>query len=215
MSMPRVLDVTGVLAAQEELSLGFQVAGRVRVMNVDAGDRIQAGQMLAELDQADFELARARSRAMRTASRVKLGLPADGEEAVVDVESAALVREALAVLAEARLARDRTSELVRGNLRSQAELEVVEAANLVAESKVQAAREQVRTWIAECQQRDVELQQSLKNLQDSKLQAPWAGRVADRRAVAGQFVQAGSAVLVLLRTDPMRLRLQVSERQAQ
>lgn len=215
MPMPRVLDVTGVLAAQEELVLGFQVAGRLRVMNVDAGDRIQGGQMLAELDQADFELARARSRAMRTASRVKLGLPADGEETVVDVESAALVREALAVLAEARLARDRTSELVRGNLRSQAELEVVEAANLVAESKVQAAREQVRTWIAECQQRDVELQQSLKNLQDSKLLAPWAGRVADRRAVAGQFVQAGSAVLVLLRTDPMRLRLQVSERQAQ
>ena len=212
--LPRTLDVTGVLAAQEELVLGFQVAGRLRALNVDVGDTVQARQLLAALDDADFTLARDRAQAALMAARERLGLAADGEQSAVDVETTAPVREALAVQEQSKLQRDRTKQMVQENLRAQAELEAAEAACEVAASRVQGARDEVRTWIAEHLQRTVELQQSLKNLQDSQLLAPWAGRVAERRAVAGQFVQVGSPVLTLLRIDPLRLRLLVPERLA-
>ncbi|GDY02071.1 secretion protein HlyD [Planctomycetota bacterium] len=212
--MARTLDVTGVLAAQEDLALGFQVAGRLREMSVDVGDHVQEGQQLASLELADFVLAQSRSRAARTAARVKLGMSAEGEDVVIEVESAAHVREAQAVLSEAKLACDRIQQLVSGKLRAPVELDAAVAACQIADSRVQAAREQVQTWLAESQQRDIELQQSNKNLQDSKLASPFSGRVAERRAVVGQYVQAGVPVLELLRMQPMRLRLLVPERMA-
>jgi RND family efflux transporter MFP subunit len=210
--LPRTLAVTGVLAAQEELVLGLQVGGRLQHLAVDVGDRVQAGQRLAWLDPRDFELDHELAVAAVATAYAKLGRPVTDDLAGIDIETMAPVREAQAVLADAKLQRDRMSTMVQEQLRAEADLEVLEAALGVATSRLQRARDEVATWIAEARQRRIDVDRAQKRLLDGKLVAPWAGRVAARHATVGQVLSAGERVLTLLRTDPLRLRLPVPER---
>lgn len=205
--------VTGTLAAQEELELGFAVRGRLATVAVDVGDEVKAGDPLAALDPADFDLEIARAEAALVVARARLSLGTDGDAKDFDVEGAAPVREAKAVLAEAELARDRLKELVQKELGAQQALDTAMAAVSVAQSRLQAARDQVATWLAEYAARRVDVERAHKQRSDSRLQAPWRGRVSMRRIGEGSWVEAGEAVLRLLRTDPLRLRLRVPERQ--
>ncbi len=49
------LSVSGVVEAQAHIDLAFRVTGFVERFEVDEGDRVEAGDVLAELDLADFE----------------------------------------------------------------------------------------------------------------------------------------------------------------
>ena len=212
--LPRVVGVTGTLAAQEELVLGLQVGGRLQQLPVDLGDRVEAGALLAALDPRDFELELQRATAALATAFAKLGR-ADSDELVkVDLETLAPVKEAQAVLQEAQLQRERVVTMVQEQLSPPAELDSADAALAVAQSRLQRARDEARTQVAEVLQRRIELQQAEKRLADASLRAPWPGRVAARHASAGQVLAAGAPVLTLLRTDPLRLRLPVPERLA-
>ncbi len=79
--LPDTVAVTGMLAPREELVLGFQVAGRLAQLDVDVGDAVPAGAVVAALDPVDFQLGIARARAALTSARARLGLPAEeGQE---------------------------------------------------------------------------------------------------------------------------------------
>lgn len=210
--MANVVAVTGVLAPQEELVLGMQVGGRLAQLAVDVGDTVAADASIASLDPRDFELERARTAAALVAAHARLGLREDQPAVAVDVESTAPVREAQATVNEATVQRERVVTMVKEELRATAELQTADATLAVAQSRLQAARDEVRTWIAEAQQRRVEMQQAEKRAADARLVAPWRGRVAARHAAAGQVMVAGAPVVTLVRVDPMRLRLQVPER---
>ncbi|MEO6594208.1 MAG: efflux RND transporter periplasmic adaptor subunit [Planctomycetota bacterium] len=211
---PRTVQVTGQLSAQEELVLGMQVAGRLQTLAVDVGDAIAADAELAALDVRDFELERDRAAAALATARAKLGSSEAEDLSGLDIEATAPVREAQALLQEARVQRERLVELVQERLRPPAELETADAALAVAQSRLQRARDEVRTWFAELQQRRVEVAQAGKRLADARLQAPWSGRVAVRHATAGQYLTVGAPVVTLVRIDPLRLQLRVPERQA-
>jgi RND family efflux transporter MFP subunit len=212
--MPRTVAVTGVLAAQDELVLGMQVGGRLATLAVDVGDPVAKDAVLAALDPRDFQLEQQRAAAAVVAAYARLGL-SDGESvAALDVENTAKVREAQATVREATVQRERIVTMVQEQLRATAELQTADAALAVAQSRLQAARDDVRTWIAEAQQRRVELQQADKRLADAKVAAPWRGRVAARHVTAGEVLAAGAPIVTLVRVDPMRLRLQVPERAA-
>lgn len=212
--LPRHLAATGALAAQEELVLGLEVGGRLATLAVDVGDRVEAGAVLAELDDRDLQLALQRARAAVTAAEARIGVPQGAELERFDVEQTPAVREAKAVLVEAALNRDRVATMVEQNMQSGRELEAVEATRAVAESRLQRARDDVRTQIADAVLRRVELAQAEKRLADSRVVAPWAGRVAARHVTAGQVVAAGAPVVTLLRTEPLRLQLRVPDRAA-
>jgi RND family efflux transporter MFP subunit len=211
-AMPSTLAVTGVLAAQEELPLGMQVGGRLADLRVDVGDQVAAGAPLALLDGRDFDLDIARAQAALQAACASLGVGAVAEAERIDPEQVAAVREARAVLGEATLARERTATMVQEQLRAPADLEAADATLAVAQSRVQRARDDVRQALASVAQRRVDLMVAEKRLADSQLRAPWPGRVAARSATVGQVVAPGERLLTLVRTDPLRLRLQVPER---
>jgi RND family efflux transporter MFP subunit len=211
--LPRTIAVTGTLAAQEELVLGMQVGGRLLELNVDVGDRVEQGQVIARLDRRDFELENERAAAALAAAHARLGqFDAASDLGAVDIEALAPVREAEALLTEARLNRERMVTMVQEQLRASADLEAADASLAVANSRIQSARDQVRTWIADARQRRVELAQAQKRLADSQLVAPWPGRVSARHVTAGQVLSSGERIVTLLHTDPMRLRLPLPER---
>ncbi|MBX3464457.1 MAG: efflux RND transporter periplasmic adaptor subunit, partial [Planctomycetes bacterium] len=212
--LPRELSVTGALAAREQLVLSMQVGGRLQDLHVDVGDLVQADDVLARLDPRDFELDLLRAEAAMQAAHARLGIDTDADLRAVDPEAMAPVREAQAVLAEARLQRDRVAEMVQEQLRPPAELETADATLLVAQSRLQRAREDVQAMLAAAGQARVELQQAAKRRQDAVARAPWRGRVAARHATAGEVVAAGAPLVTLVAVEPLRLQLPVPERAA-
>ncbi|MCA3007360.1 MAG: efflux RND transporter periplasmic adaptor subunit [Phycisphaerales bacterium] len=213
-ALPTKVAVSGLLAAQEELVLGMEVGGRLASLACDVGDAVAAGQLLAALDERDFQLAIERAEAAVAAAEARLGLGPDAPLDRFDLERAPSVREAQAVVVEAQLNRERVAKLVEGSLQAAAQLETATAVLAVAENRLHRARDDVRTWLAEAQLRRIERTQAQKRLLDAQVKAPWAGRVAVRHVAAGQVVQAGAAVVTLLRTEPLRLRMRVPDRLA-
>src|SRR5665647_1589169 len=142
--LPRTVTVTGTLAADEEVVAGFKVAGRVSEIAVDLGSPVRKGQVLARLDPTDFRLRVDQAEAALRQVRAGLGLPRDGSAESVDPEKTALVREARAVLEEARLNRDRTAQLSEKNYIARSEVDTSQSRLLVAESRYQAALEEIR-----------------------------------------------------------------------
>lgn len=212
--LPRTVVVTGTLAADEEVAVGFKLAGRVREIAVDLGTPVRKGQLLARLDPTDFRLRVEQAGAALRQVRAQLGLDPEGEDERVDPEATALVREARAVLDEARLSRERMEQLWERDLVARAELDAARSRLLVAEGRYQAAVEEIRNRQARLAERRLELSLARQQLADADLHAPIDGAVQERRASVGEFLDAGAAVVRLVRTHPLRLRVAVPERDA-
>lgn len=213
-ALPRVVNVAGTLAAEEQAVLGMKVSGRLMEVSVDLGSRVTKGQVMARLDPTDFRLRVQQSEAALQQARSRLGLAPNSSDDRVDAEQTSLVREARAVMNEARLRRDRARQLYQEKLVPQSELDATEANSLVAESRYQDAIEEVRNRQALLSQRRSELELARQQLTDSVLYAPFDGAVRERHAALGQYLPAGQPVFTLVRLDPLRLRLAVPERDA-
>jgi RND family efflux transporter MFP subunit len=212
--LPRTVTVTGTLAADEEVVAGFKVAGRVSEIAVDLGSPVRKGQVLARLDPTDFRLRVEQAEAALRQVRAGLGLPRDGSGEGVDPEKTALVREARAVLEEARLNRDRVAQLWEKNLIARSEVDASLSRLLVAESRYQAALEEIRNRQELLAERSSGLALARQQLADAVLSAPIDGAVRERRASVGEFLAAGAPVFGLVRNHPLRLRVAVPERDA-
>jgi RND family efflux transporter MFP subunit len=217
--LPRTLTVSGTLAADEEADLGFKVQGRIAKVSVDLGSRVRRGDVLAALEPADFELRVQQALAALQQARARLNLPIDGdadsiEPEKIEPEKIAVVAMARSTLEDSRLSRDRIKELVSQQLRSDSDLDAANAAFDVARARHQDALEEVRQRQAVLAQRKAELALARQALQDATLTAPFDGAIRERHASPGHFVTAGSSVMTIVKTDPLRLRLFVPEREA-
>jgi RND family efflux transporter MFP subunit len=213
-SLPRAVTVTGTLAADEEVIASFKVAGRITEVAVDLGSPINRNQVIARLDPTDFLLRIEQAEAALRQTRARLGLSPDGSDDRVDPEKTAPVKEALAVLEEARLNRERAARLLEKNYISKMDFDSAVSRQLVAESRYQASVEEVRDRQALLAQRKSELALSRQQLADAKPYAPIDGAVRERKTSAGEFLAAGAPVAVIVRTHPLRLKVSVPERDA-
>jgi RND family efflux transporter MFP subunit len=212
--LPVTVAVTGTLAADEEIVVGFKVAGRIAELTVDLGSRIRRGQLLARLDPTDFRHRVAQAEAALRQARARLGLAPDGADDGVNPEQTAIVREARAVLDEARLTRDRSERLWTDELIARSELDRAVAALQVAEGRYQAAMEEVRNRQALLAERRSDLALARQQLADTEIHSPIDGAVRERRASVGEYLAAGAPVASVVRVHPLRLRVPVPERQA-
>lgn len=213
-NLPRTVTVSGTLAADEEVIASFKVAGRISEIAVDLGTKISRGQLIAKLDPTDFLLRIDQAEAALRQTRARLGLSPEGPDERVDPEKTAPVREALAVLEEARQNRDRSKGLYEKNYISKMDLDSAVSRLLVAESRYQASVEEIRDRQALLAQRKSELALSRQQLADATLRSPIDGAVRERKTSVGEFLAAGSPVAVLVRSHPMRLKVSVPERDA-
>jgi hypothetical protein len=177
-SLPRTVAATGTLAAEDQMTLSAKVAGRVESIDVDLGTRIQRGQALARLDQTDFKLRVEQAEAALQQARARLGLTPSGKDEQVDPEQTSIVRQARAVLDEARLTRDRSVKLLEQQLIARSQLDTAEANLQVADGRYQDAQEEVRNRQAVLAQRRSELDLARQQLTDTVVLAPIDGAAA-------------------------------------
>lgn len=70
------LEFSGEVRARVESRLGFRVPGKITQRAVEPGQRVQAGQLLAQIDPADLRLATEAARAQVEAARTQRDLAA-------------------------------------------------------------------------------------------------------------------------------------------
>jgi len=209
----RTVSATGSLAADEQVVLGTKVVGRLAEITVDLGTRVTRGQVIGRLDQSDFKLRVDQAEAALQQARVRLGLAPTGTDERVDPEQTAIVRQARAMLEDARLTRDRSARLLQQDLIARAQLDSAEATFQVAEGRYQDALEEVRNRQAIIAQRRSELDLARQQLADTVVLSPIDGAVSVKMASVGEYLNAGAPIATLVRVHPLRLRVAVPERE--
>lgn len=210
----RSVRVSGELAAYEQATLSAKVPGRLAPIAFDLGTRVARGDVIARVDPRDYELRVAQALAALQAARARLGLAADGDDDTVAPDETAIVRGARAELADARRERERAIELRSGGAGAQAAVDAAETRVLSADSALQNALEEVQNRRATLAQRRAELELARQQLEDAQVRAPFDGVVAARLAGTGDYLAAGAPIARVIRFDPLRLRLEVPEREA-
>ncbi len=76
-SPERALTYSGVVRPRIESSIGFRVDGKIVDRRVNIGDRVEAGQVIARLDDTDLELAKRSAEAQRDATLTRRAVASD------------------------------------------------------------------------------------------------------------------------------------------
>jgi HlyD family secretion protein len=176
---------TGTLKGLNAVDVGAQISGRISKVLVDYNDRVEQGQVLAEIDPEQLKSRVEQSRAQVQAAEASLGL-------------------ARATAAQAKAQQERTRGLFSQGLSSNQELEATEADSARAEASVASATAQVA--LARASLKDVQT-----SLSYSTIRSPIDGIVLARLVEPGQTVAASlqSPVLFSLASDLTQLELYV------
>lgn len=207
--------LTGTTRPYREVMVRSQVEGQVIHLGVDVGDRVQSGQLLAEVDpvvlknavfEAEAELAARRNEVIQAQAAVNRARTAV-EEARLTLQQAesdarrleTLLRDG-AVSAQAAEQARTTAQTARQVLRSR-EAEVVTAQQAVA---VAQGRVQAQTAF---------VQQARARLNQALLRSPLNGVVLERLTEVGNLLQPGGEVLRLGDIRQLKVMVEVSERE--
>src|SRR5436190_3285882 len=199
-----------------EVQVAPEVGGRLLGLEVDEGDRVEAGQVLARLDTRDTELAVARVRADRAQADAQLRLLRAGSRSE-DVRQAAAQYEASAadvVSAEADLASaeadlERYEALLRSNAGSRKQRDDAQSRRDVARARLSAMRQratagketlarveagarpqEVQAAEARLAAVDAQLATLAKQIADATITAPVAGLITEKLADRGELLAA-------------------------
>ncbi|MBK1727565.1 efflux RND transporter periplasmic adaptor subunit [Halorhodospira neutriphila] len=208
-----------------EASLAFNGAQRIAAMHAEEGDRVEAGELLAELETERLEEAVARAEARVEAQRQRLrelesgSRPQEIRKAEADLELAqATARNAKRSWKRLKALREdgHTSEEAVDNAR--AAYEEARARVHAAEQGLSLARlgpreEAIAAARATLQARKAELALARRDLEEAELRAPTAGVIRERLLEPGDMASPQKPAYTLARTDPVWVRAYLPEPQ--
>jgi macrolide-specific efflux system membrane fusion protein len=178
----------GKLKPKDYVDVGTQVSGQLKKVHVKVGDRINKGDLIAEIDPTVYE------------TRVRT------DRANLDNLRAQLIQQK----AEAELARQqftRNRDLLKERAISQETVEENQSTLKVAEAKVSSTQAQIRASQAT-------LDGDLANLGYSRIYAPMSGTVVSQTSLEGQTVNSSQQAPVIVRVanlETMTVWAQVAE----
>lgn len=96
-----------------QVNLGFKVPGRIEVLNVDEGDRVRAGEVLASLEKIYFQEMLAQMRAQLDQAEANYTKLKTGNRPEEIAQAKALVAEREATLTNAKIIKNRAEALLK------------------------------------------------------------------------------------------------------
>src|ERR1700704_2325497 len=202
----RRIQAVGSLYAFEESILSSEVEGRVAEVLADVGDTVKQGQPLITLDPKELQFEVDRQRGLVTQVRAQLGIgPNDPPPS--DPKKIATVQRAKADLFDADHKYSRAQQMYRDNLISQQQLD--EAASRFQSTKAtyNVALQEVDRLKALLVSSEASEKLAQKKLGDATIRSPFPGSVKTRSVHPGEYVRVQSPVMVVVRTDRLRVRL--------
>jgi membrane fusion protein (multidrug efflux system) len=189
-------------------NLSARVAGTVTAVYVQENDSVKKGQLLAELDPRDYEVALQRAEADLDMQQAQLHA---GE---------ARIREARANHRRARLDAERYSYLVRENAVPRMQYDEKRAAADVTAAAVASARAEANprslsARLAAIASARAALERARLDLQYTKIFAPADGLIGRRAAEVGQQVQPAQQLFAFVDTGEVWITAYFKETQLQ
>jgi HlyD family secretion protein len=206
-----------------QIQLAFHDTGRIQRMLVQEGDRVDSGQLIAELDPSRYEAAATQAEGQLAAQQHVLDRLLAGSRPEEIAEAKARVKAAEADVWEAELVYERTKNLADSHVESQQTLDTAEASLKSARAGLNVAQQVLALAIKGPRQEDIDaaraqvkadeaaLALARKELSDTKLYAPAAGVVQDRILEPGDMVTPQTPVFTIALNDPIWARAYVSE----
>lgn len=128
--------------SSEDIKIGSELSGRLKVVNVEEGDAIRRGQVLAELENADYRAQVESARANVIAKEATLRKVINGARRQERDQAWSSVNEAKAVMENAKSELRRRQELFSAGVVSREELDRYARQADVAQAKYDAAVQQ-------------------------------------------------------------------------
>ena len=234
--IPALIQATGSLVADETSDIAPKTAGKVVNVSVNAGQFVGKGSVIAKLDERDAQLRLAEVQANVTQAiagvrqaEARLGLSPNGTftaATIPEVRAAnANYEQALAELRQAEANEKRYRELVETGDVPMVTYETFRTTRDTARARVNNARQQQEAAINTARQSN----QAIKSAQaavdaartqigiaeqaiaDTVIRAPFAGFISNRPVAVGEFVTSASVIATILRTNPIKIQIQVAE----
>jgi HlyD family secretion protein len=189
----------GTVEARRSYLIGPTAAGRVLRVAVDVGDRVKAGQLLAEMDPVDFdERIAALDASIARAASAAVAADAQRRDALARRELAAMNARRYVDLGEKNFI---SASAVEARLQERAS---AEAAVSAAEANLAASLQDSKRLAAE----RAGLRQQRANV---RLLAPADAVVTSRDAEPGSTVVAGQAVVKLVDPDSLWVKVRFDQ----
>lgn len=201
-----VLVETGIIKSQvgAVVKIGARATGRVDKMHVKVGDRVQAGQLIARIDDRETvknidQQKAALQVAENTLAQIKLTYPEK-------------IREAEANFTYARLAFAREKALIQKEYTTKDALEKAESQFQAAEATLKRLKDEFATQekitAATIRETRAQLEQQEIRLTYTRIYSPITGIISDVTAQEGETIVAGLQVANLVTVlDPTRLEM--------
>ncbi len=189
----------GVVEARRNILVGPTAAGRIGRVLVEQGERVSAGQLLAEMDPVDLvERLNASRHALARARSTQTATQAQSQEAASRLDTADASAKRYASLRE------------RGFVSPEAERAKGHEAR-AAEAGLRASRANIDSAGADAARLAAEAGALEKQLANVRLRAPVAGLVVARELEPGSTAVAGQAVLRLAEAESFWLRVRIDQ----
>jgi RND family efflux transporter MFP subunit len=191
----------GTVQSKVPVTVSAKITGILEKLYADQGDRVQKGQLLAELDAKELRAREMASRAARNRAQRDLARgQADMLKARADLG-----------LAQSNYQRD--LEVFKPGYISQAAFDTTKAQSRVAESEVAATRATLTSLEAAVKQAESETQ-AAEAVQDyTRILAPMDGLITVRKAEIGDTIAPGTPIFQMVNLDPIWVAAWIDETQ--
>jgi len=162
-----ILDASGYVVARRQATVASKITGKMVELDIEEGDRVEEGQVIARLDDSNVRAALAATHAQLEFARAGLA-------------------ETEVNLANARRDFDRQTSLIKGHFVSEAALDNSKTSMDALTAQLATQRSNI-----EVAERNVEVAD--RNLADTIVRAPFTGIVTVKAAQPGEIVSPLSA----------------------
>jgi HlyD family secretion protein len=213
-----------------DIDVASKLPGRIATIEVEEGDFVESGQVIARMDtqvlqaqlaQAQAQMRQSQNSQLTASAQVRLR---ESER----VTAEAIVRQRQAEVSAAQKRHARTAILIKRNAMAPQQLDDDLARLQSAQAALAAAQSQVisaEAGIAAAQSQVIEAQSAVEatqasverlqiDIEDSQLKAPRSGRVQYRVAQPGEVIGAGGKVLNLVDLGDVYMTFFLPEQQA-
>jgi multidrug resistance efflux pump len=195
-----VLETSGYVTVTRQILVSPQVSGRLMKVNIEEGQRVAAGSVLAEIERTEYEADV--KRALATLARAtKIWEELDnGSRPEETAQAAAELAEAQEQLKQVRKAFERNRELLAKRVISPQDLELAESAYLALLRRIDRLKlavklfedgprqERIDVAAAEVQQAEADLIKAQWRLDNCTVRSPITGTILKKNAEQGNIV---------------------------
>ncbi len=193
-----------------------QIAAQVLALHFEDNQFVHRGDLLVELDPTDYQVALELAQAQGSSAGGKLDqartqvgaaqaavrqAEAEVDAAQVSLENATREMERYQGLDERARSRQQLDNIVAAQRTAQAQLEQAKAKKVSAQANVSTANASVKAAEGDLQMAQAAVRRAEVNLSYCRITSPCDGRVTQRTVEAGNYVQVGQAMFMLVEPE--------------